>query len=141
MVIKALQIAHAGLVAPVQYTILIWGTIYGLILFADIPEYLLSSARLSLLLQAFIPFTENVCARLMSLQTENRRATKVINKLSLTAAQMVGDARARINEIETADLIAKLDDPNLVIIDTPRCPRAAKNWLYSRQLSCAARYD
>ena len=30
---------------------------------------------------------------------------------------MVGDARARINEIETADLIAKLDDPNLVIID------------------------
>ena len=30
---------------------------------------------------------------------------------------MVDDARARINEIETADLIAKLDDPNLVIID------------------------
>ena len=30
---------------------------------------------------------------------------------------MVGDARARINEIETADLIAKLDDPNLVLID------------------------
>ena len=30
---------------------------------------------------------------------------------------MVGDARTRINEIETADLIAKLDDPNLVIID------------------------
>ena len=30
---------------------------------------------------------------------------------------MVSDARARINEIETADLIAKLDDPNLVIID------------------------
>ena len=38
MVIKALQIAHAGLVAPVQYTILLWGTIYGLILFADIPD-------------------------------------------------------------------------------------------------------
>ena len=38
MVIKALQIAHAGLVAPVQYTILIWGTIYGLFLFADIPD-------------------------------------------------------------------------------------------------------
>ena len=30
MVIKALQIAHAGLVAPVQYTILIWATIYAL---------------------------------------------------------------------------------------------------------------
>ena len=40
-----------------------------------------------------------------------------MKKLQLTAAQMVGDARARINEIETADLIAKLDDPNLVIID------------------------
>ena len=55
----------------------------------------------------------------MILQTKNRRATKVINmkKLKLTAAQMVGDARTRINEIETADLIAKLDDPNLVIID------------------------
>lgn len=38
MVIKALQIAHVGLVAPVQYTILIWGTIYGVILFADIPD-------------------------------------------------------------------------------------------------------
>ena len=40
-----------------------------------------------------------------------------MKKLKLTAAQMVGDARTRINEIETADLIAKLDDPNLVIID------------------------
>ena len=40
-----------------------------------------------------------------------------MKKLKLTAAQMVGDARARINEIETADLIEKLDDPNLVIID------------------------
>ena len=38
MVVKALKIAHAGLVAPVQYTILIWGTIYGFILFADIPD-------------------------------------------------------------------------------------------------------
>ena len=40
-----------------------------------------------------------------------------MKKLKLTAAQMVHDARARINEIETADLIAKLDDPNLIIID------------------------
>ena len=38
MVIKALQIAHAGLVAPVQYTILIWGTLYGYIIFSDIPD-------------------------------------------------------------------------------------------------------
>ena len=38
MVIKALQIAHAGLVAPVQYTILIWGTLYGVLIFADVPD-------------------------------------------------------------------------------------------------------
>lgn len=38
MVIKALQIAHAGLVAPVQYTILIWGTLYGFLIFADLPD-------------------------------------------------------------------------------------------------------
>lgn len=38
MVIKALQIAHAGLVAPVQYTILIWGTLYGFLVFADLPD-------------------------------------------------------------------------------------------------------
>lgn len=38
MVIKALQVAHAGLVAPVQYTILIWGTLYGFLIFADLPD-------------------------------------------------------------------------------------------------------
>ena len=38
MVIKALQIAHAGLVAPVQYTILIWGTLYGFLVFSDLPD-------------------------------------------------------------------------------------------------------
>ncbi|WP_417522607.1 rhodanese-like domain-containing protein [Marinovum sp.] len=40
-----------------------------------------------------------------------------MTKLKTTAAQMVADARARIEEIETADLIAMLDDPNLVIVD------------------------
>lgn len=38
-------------------------------------------------------------------------------KLKMSSAQMVADARARIKEIETADLIAMLDDPNLVIVD------------------------
>ncbi|MEL6679220.1 MAG: rhodanese-like domain-containing protein [Pseudomonadota bacterium] len=37
--------------------------------------------------------------------------------LKTSAARMVQDARARITEIETADLIAMLDDPNLVIVD------------------------
>jgi len=35
----------------------------------------------------------------------------------LTAAQMVDAARARIAEVETPDLIAQMDDPELVIVD------------------------
>ena len=38
-------------------------------------------------------------------------------KLKLSSAQMVSDARARIEEIETADLINMLDDPNVVVVD------------------------
>ena len=38
-------------------------------------------------------------------------------KLKTTAAQMVADARARIDEVETPALIAQLDDPNLVVVD------------------------
>ncbi|MEJ6394443.1 rhodanese-like domain-containing protein [Gymnodinialimonas sp. 2305UL16-5] len=37
--------------------------------------------------------------------------------LTTTAAQMVADARARIEEVETKDLIAQLGDPDLVIVD------------------------
>jgi rhodanese-related sulfurtransferase len=37
--------------------------------------------------------------------------------LKTTAAEMVAKARARIEEIETADLIARLDDPSTVIVD------------------------
>ncbi|MCR9127636.1 MAG: rhodanese-like domain-containing protein [Rhodobacteraceae bacterium] len=43
-------------------------------------------------------------------------------KLKKTASQMVADARARIREIETADLIAMLDDPDVVVVDI-RDPR------------------
>ena len=38
-------------------------------------------------------------------------------KLKITAADMVAASRARIEEIETADLIAMVDDPNVVIVD------------------------
>ncbi|MGK7755772.1 MULTISPECIES: rhodanese-like domain-containing protein [unclassified Roseovarius] len=38
-------------------------------------------------------------------------------QLKTTAAQMVADARARIDEVETPDLIAMLDDPDVVIVD------------------------
>jgi len=37
--------------------------------------------------------------------------------LKVTAAEMVRTARARIREIETADLIATWPDPNIVIVD------------------------
>ena len=37
--------------------------------------------------------------------------------LKTTAAQMVADARARIKEVETADAIAMVDDPDVVIVD------------------------
>ncbi len=38
-------------------------------------------------------------------------------KLKKTAAEMVAEARARIEEVETADLIAKVDDADTVIVD------------------------
>ena len=40
-----------------------------------------------------------------------------MSNLKISAAKMVADARARIEEIETQDLIAMVDDPNTVIVD------------------------
>ncbi len=37
--------------------------------------------------------------------------------LTKTSAQMVAEARDRIDEIETSDLIATANDPNVVIVD------------------------
>ena len=37
--------------------------------------------------------------------------------LKTSSAQMVQDARARIEEVETPDLIAMLDDPDVVVVD------------------------
>jgi rhodanese-related sulfurtransferase len=42
--------------------------------------------------------------------------------LKITAADMVANARARIEEIETADAIAMVDDPNVQFVDL-RDPR------------------
>lgn len=42
--------------------------------------------------------------------------------LKTTAAEMVAKARARITEYDTAEVIALLDDPNVVIVDI-RDPR------------------
>lgn len=42
--------------------------------------------------------------------------------LKTSAAQMVATARARIEEIETSDAIAMIDDPNVQIVDL-RDPR------------------
>lgn len=38
-------------------------------------------------------------------------------QLKTTAADMVAAARARIEEVETPDLIAAMDDPNTIIVD------------------------
>lgn len=40
-----------------------------------------------------------------------------MTKLKLSSFEMVKAARARIEEIETADLIRMVDDPNVVIVD------------------------
>ena len=40
-----------------------------------------------------------------------------MKNLKISRADMVAAARARIDEIETVDLIAMLDDPNVVIVD------------------------
>ena len=45
-----------------------------------------------------------------------------MTKLKMSSADMVAAARARITEVETADLIAQLDDQNVVIVDI-RDPR------------------
>ena len=38
MVIKALEVAQAVVVAPLQYSLLIWGTIYGYLIFGQLPD-------------------------------------------------------------------------------------------------------
>ena len=38
-VIKALDVAPAVVVAPVQYTLIIWGTFYGYMVFASLPAF------------------------------------------------------------------------------------------------------
>lgn len=38
-------------------------------------------------------------------------------QLRISSAQMVADSRARIEEIETSDLIAMLGDPDIVVVD------------------------
>ncbi|WP_195819388.1 rhodanese-like domain-containing protein [Roseobacter sp. MH60115] len=40
-----------------------------------------------------------------------------MEKLKTTAADMVKAARNRIEEVETADLIAMMDDPDVVVVD------------------------
>ncbi|MEZ5668203.1 MAG: DMT family transporter [Alphaproteobacteria bacterium] len=38
LAIKALEVAEAVVVAPTQYTLLIWGTVYGYAVFGDLPD-------------------------------------------------------------------------------------------------------
>ena len=38
LVIRALEVAQAAVVAPVHYTILIWSTMYGYLVFSELPD-------------------------------------------------------------------------------------------------------
>ena len=38
-IIKSLELAEAVVLAPVHYTLLIWGTIYGYLIFGDLPDF------------------------------------------------------------------------------------------------------
>lgn len=38
LIIKALDIAHSVVLAPVHYTLIIWGTFYGFIVFGELPD-------------------------------------------------------------------------------------------------------
>jgi rhodanese-related sulfurtransferase len=40
-----------------------------------------------------------------------------MTKLKISASEMVAKARARIEEIETDDLISRLEDPDIVVVD------------------------
>lgn len=49
--------------------------------------------------------------------TKARGRKAEMKKLKTSAAEMVAAARARVEEIETPDLIAMLDDPDVVVVD------------------------
>ena len=38
LVIKALEVAEAAVVAPIHYTLIIWGTFYGYMVFNQLPD-------------------------------------------------------------------------------------------------------
>lgn len=39
MIVKALEVAEASVVAPIHYSLIVWGTIYGYFLFDQLPDY------------------------------------------------------------------------------------------------------
>lgn len=39
LIIKALEVAEANVVAPIHYTLIIWGTLYGFLVFNQLPDY------------------------------------------------------------------------------------------------------
>ena len=53
----------------------------------------------------------------MRLLDHSNAASKQMTTLKISSAAMVQAARERIEEIETVDLIAKLTDPNVFIVD------------------------
>ena len=50
-------------------------------------------------------------------QSDKFNKVSYMKKLKTGSAEMVAAARARIEEVETADLIAMVEDPSVVIVD------------------------
>lgn len=38
LIVHALDIAHSVVLAPIHYTLIIWGTLYGFLVFGDLPD-------------------------------------------------------------------------------------------------------
>ena len=61
--------------------------------------------------------------------------------LKTSASDMVKNARAKIEEIETPDLITMMDDPNVIIVDIRDIRERQRNGYIPGSFSCPARND
>jgi len=64
LVIRALQVAHAVVLAPVHYTLIVWGTFYGWLLFDVLPDFwTIVGAAIIVATGLYIMHRERVLAR------------------------------------------------------------------------------
>ncbi len=79
------------------------------------PRVTASRARTPTTAQPHLYGHSDGCSARVSAST--LRKTEHMPQLTISAAKMVADARARIEEIATDDAIALLQDPNVVFVD------------------------